>query len=1086
MKTTLQLFLLGAALTLGACKITPAEPLPPPPPATVTSFTVTPASVAKPGDLVTLAWATQNASSTALEQVGVGAVAIDAAAASGSVQVPVSASGFFVLTARGEGGTDARAVAVNVMSGTGGVLFVALPAQVRGGDAVTLAWSAPGVGTLTLEETGGAPLDLGGQKESGAVQVTPSKSTSYTLTADGVAKTAAVTVVPVIKTFEPGGPSPDAGTAFSVRWETLGATKVTLSRAGVTAPLATETDPARVAQGSFTDTVPANLPVDGVLTYTLDAESGALKSTSQLVVRVGGGLSIRTFTAPDLVQSGTGTFTVSWTTQGADTAELLVDGQPSFVAATAAEVAGASAQVPVPATSTTVELVARTNRGGEVRARKTVTAVGPVQLNSFTADKAAIAAGGEKVTLSWNVANARWVQLREVGGRLLKTFTGTVDTGTLAVYPNRSTTTYELQADNQTGQPGLTPQTLDVTVATPATLVFSNRLPPGATVQVTGTTAVGGGGPLLGIDELVPSTAEQFIDISATGTATINSSSASETHALGPWSLYLLGQAVDASSVNISPNGWISFSSTAISGPNTDLTSFGTSLPALAIAPFMRNLQEGTLGEAYWQVDTLPSGKRLIVQWNHVQLEVGAVGDATFEVQVYSSGKVVFAYGAFSGFTTASGLIGINNATQTGAILPAVPPVPGDVLVDDPAALHPLPVAITVTGPITLLQQMPDGLLELSGDPQLPPGQFGITEVNPFPAATVVDGEWLEVTNFTSTAIDLSGWDLVFGAGASFTLPAGTVLPADGRLVFGQTADLGGQAAAGTAIAYGNALAMSDTGGTVSLGIVGGTYASLTWSALTAGTAFQTNRPAAGLLYATGTTFATCVGNPGTTYGAALQVGTPGAANTACVPYAAPASVPVNFETIGAAPGVVRVLSATADDTGATVTLTAPQAIPLFGALRTSIYVCANGFITVGGTSCLATEKTVPSASVPVGTVAAFWDDLQGANLAGSGVWRLFKDPDGTPGTGDEYTILSWEGWKVFGSTNPGALNFQMKFFADGSIEYHYATITGGARYTGSSATTWIEAQNGTAALPFNVHQGLILPNTAYRFAYAP
>jgi hypothetical protein len=83
--------------------------------------------------------------------------------------------------------------------------------------------------------------------------------------------------------------------------------------------------------------------------------------------------------------------------------------------------------------------------------------------------------------------------------------------------------------------------------------------------------------------------------------------------------------------------------------------------------------------------------------------------------------------------------------------------------------------------------------------------------------------------------------------------------------------------------------------------------------------------------------------------------------------------------------------------------------------------------------------------------------------------------------------VSTWE------SRDTGTLDFEVKLFDDGVIEFHYGELldTSGAqldagRPYGGSATAWIEAPNGAAALPIIVNQPRLRSNTAYRFTPKP
>ncbi len=70
-------------------------------------------------------------------------------------------------------------------------------------------------------------------------------------------------------------------------------------------------------------------------------------------------------------------------------------------------------------------------------------------------------------------------------------------------------------------------------------------------------------------------------------------------------------------------------------------------------------------------------------------------------------------------------------------------------------------------------------------------GDIVITEFLADPSASSdVAGEWVELTNLTDFDIDLSGYLLSDAGRNSAEIPAGTVLPADGRLVVGRELDV--------------------------------------------------------------------------------------------------------------------------------------------------------------------------------------------------------------------------------------------------------------------------------------------------------
>src|SRR5258708_35690108 len=101
--------ILGAIMTLGACKkkVAPPPPPPPPPAATPTaSLSASPNTVDK-GGATTLTWQTTNATDISID--GIGAVQPN-----GSQQVTPAESTTYHLTAKGAGGTQEATARVTV------------------------------------------------------------------------------------------------------------------------------------------------------------------------------------------------------------------------------------------------------------------------------------------------------------------------------------------------------------------------------------------------------------------------------------------------------------------------------------------------------------------------------------------------------------------------------------------------------------------------------------------------------------------------------------------------------------------------------------------------------------------------------------------------------------------------------------------------------------------------------------------------------------------------------------------------------------------------------------------------------------
>lgn len=1088
------------SLLVLACPVRPQSPLPVPPPATVTTFSVQPSVLTTPGEVV-VEWGTSNAIDVTIEEVGKGPLTLGDSRTKGRLSLAVDADTIFLITAQGAGGSDVRASAVTVTKSARSVLFSAVPPTVEAGAFTTLVWNAPGARSVSLEEVDGARIEIGQQLESGSIRVAPRKTTTYRLVADAVVATTQVTVAPTIVGFAAQATLPAAGEPVVLTWQTASATSVTLRRVGLATPL-----PIPVGQetsGSFTDTVPATLPVDAILTYVLEASDGRTTASRALEVPVGGGVQITRFQAPSYALSGA-PFTISWTTVGGESAEIVVDGRRAYLAQTAGEVTNGTYTLVGPTQSTRVELIVRNARGAEAREARTIQGVGPIAYNFFRSDKTAIAAAGEPVTLEWSITNARTVRITSnTGAGFFRQFTGDVDSGSLVVLPNVRTAntrvTYRLEADNGTGAAPIV-RTLDVNVATGATFTFSRQLPVRAPTTVTGTT-LGATTQVVGFKNVEKNPAQEgFVDIRRTGNAVSFSTDATNLLLPSPFEATLFGTRISRTRLNISKFGWFNLTSatSAVSGRPDNDARLGDALEPLAIAPYWANLVTAS-NQVHWQLDSVEDARRLIVQWTNVRPALGPI-DArlTFQAQLYSNGRVVLAYRDFFK-VQGSGTVGVVNNSESDEIGPTTAVAAGDIY--RLFGAQPVPAPLRIEASAFSGTAIIGGLMmEAEGAASFPAGLFGVTEVHYRPAASVAGGQWIELGSNSDAGLDLGGWEVDFGGAQSFQIPMGTVLPPFGRVLLGQNSDLGdpdgtpsefplrdgGTEPRQPANATFPSTLNASAGGIVRLSIGGNEYSR-----------FPNTNPPSNLppgrdgrsygvedirapwtIYDSATTRYVCqsfrVG-----YGSAGQRGTPGGLNPSCFPYEAPVATSTAFASL-AGSGTALTLSSQ-DDGSAVVTL--PRPITLYGSQITSLAIGANGGILPNSSSSLSlSNKSLPSASTPVFVIAPFWDDLHGGRNAGSSLYFL-QSPNGD-------VTISWENWSFFSAnaTNPADLNFQVIIRANQEIEFVFGTMSGtgtvATRATGDSATTWIDL--GLVAAPININTPGIQSNTAFVYRLHP
>jgi len=156
------------------------EPISPP---SINSFNANKSSF-ETGETAILTWTTTNASSVTISP-GIGAVA-----ASGSTTVTPAATTIYTLVASGKSGSPVSSTAtITVMPRVPPSLSVG-QATIQSGKSTSLSWNAPGAIHVLITDVSNAGI-------SGTIQVSPDKTTTYTLTAtyiDATAQSVSATV----------------------------------------------------------------------------------------------------------------------------------------------------------------------------------------------------------------------------------------------------------------------------------------------------------------------------------------------------------------------------------------------------------------------------------------------------------------------------------------------------------------------------------------------------------------------------------------------------------------------------------------------------------------------------------------------------------------------------------------------------------------------------------------------------------------------------------------------------------------------------------------------------------------------------
>ena len=396
----------------------------------IDSFTADSTTIAADGS-TTLRWTTTNATSVTISGVS-GTLAVD-----GSVSVSPTAPTTYTLTAEGASGSTAVTATVTVtVTGRPTATLTADPAAITSGQSATLRWTTIGATSATIDQGVGAVTPVAG----GSTSVSPTATTTYTLTAEGVSGTTpAITFIivtvnppdPVIDSFTASSTSVTAGTEVNLTWTTTNATSVSIP--GTSGTLAVD--------GSTTVT-----PTE-TTTYTLtasDDDDTTVDATATVTITVTQpDPVIDSFTVDDSSAAVEESVTLSWTTSNADGVRLQVDQGGSFGFQDTGNALSADG-------STTVS---RSNAGSKeyrIRAYRgstnaysssiTITWTEPLpecEIDSFTASSTTITVG-ESTTLRWTTTGFTSVSISGISGTLA------VD-GSRSVSPT-ATATYTLTA----------------------------------------------------------------------------------------------------------------------------------------------------------------------------------------------------------------------------------------------------------------------------------------------------------------------------------------------------------------------------------------------------------------------------------------------------------------------------------------------------------------------------------------------------------------------------------------------------------------------------------------------------------------
>ena len=264
----------------------------------ISSFKASPTSV-EAGGTSTLQWSVTGATSVSIDH-GIGDVS-----ASGTKNVSPAATTTYMLTATNSSGsvTELTTVTVAALDLPEITSFTADPATVTTGMSATLKWAVTGATDISIDK------DIGDVSASGTKEVSPTATTTYTLTATNgggsVTKSVKVTFTnqPVVTAFTADPGTIDIGDSTTLDWDVTNATSVSIDH--------------DIGDVSLAGT--RTISPSSTTTYTLTATNGqgSVTKTVTVTVSVTGKPVINSFAASyEKITSGLSS-TLSWNVSGA-------------------------------------------------------------------------------------------------------------------------------------------------------------------------------------------------------------------------------------------------------------------------------------------------------------------------------------------------------------------------------------------------------------------------------------------------------------------------------------------------------------------------------------------------------------------------------------------------------------------------------------------------------------------------------------------------------------------------------------------------------------------------------------------------
>ncbi len=351
------------------------------------------------GESTQLRWQVNNTESLIISQAGT--KLLESADASGGIDVTPGETLTYTLTATNQQSTVSQDVVVEVFAPMVIDTFEATSASVIPGATTTLTWAISGDTTsFGIRDSQGNTIDLANQSSTaGAVEVAPSQTTTYILTASNPAQsvtaTKTVTLLPAppqINSFSSNVGLVAIGGTARLSWSIARATTIAIED-DLGNPVALS------ALSPVADSVTVTLT--GPRTFTLTASNAGGQTTADVFVDAVTSVAITAFQTDVTEIAAAESVTLTWATT--DATGITLNSSTGMIDVSTKLVSADSITLN-PTQSTTYTLTA----GGLTSSVTSTIAVlvrTPVVITTFAA-AASIIDQGQQATLSWNAPGA--------------------------------------------------------------------------------------------------------------------------------------------------------------------------------------------------------------------------------------------------------------------------------------------------------------------------------------------------------------------------------------------------------------------------------------------------------------------------------------------------------------------------------------------------------------------------------------------------------------------------------------------------------------------------------------------------------